>query len=196
MRVTKFFTLTLLAAALASSAPACVAPTEPTCDVNVTRDPRLSPNYGGYVLIVRSDVPREKVGPILDAAAEWVAACDGAFVIGAGFADFDPTQRPTDGQVRLFLGPNASGGSAIGVTSWWADPSGRPTSAVVWIQDDLDRRTHYLVALHELGHAVGVPHSTGPEPSVMTPVVTDAGDHPTCRDRRELCAIWACDPRC
>ena len=150
-----------------------------------------------YKIIIHSDVPGSKVGPILDAAAEWTTATDGAFAFEATYGDFDPAESPKMGEMRVYLAPKTDPNSGIiGTAHWWsADAEGRPGRSRIWIQDNLDDRTHYLVAVHEIGHALGLDHSTSTS-SIMYPSITDVGDHIPCIDRKEVCKIWGCTPGC
>lgn len=150
-----------------------------------------------YKMVINADVPSAKIGPIVDATSEWVTVTDGKFVFEVKYADFDPAKTPEQGEIRVYLAPKADPkSSVIGSATWWgADVNGRPNRAIIWIQNDLDDRTHYLVAMHEVGHSLGLSHSEI-QPSIMWPSITDPGDHPPCNDRKSICKIWECDPAC
>lgn len=177
---------------------ACSTGDDDSCDVIVHHGPIPKQTVKAYKLIVHSDTPSHKVGPILDAAAEWATATQGAFLYEASYGLFDTAAEPDHGEIRVYIGPDTDPESrVIGVCAWWGtDEPGRPYRSVIWIQDDLGDRAHYLVALHEIGHALGVAHSTSTS-SIMFPTLTDTGDHVPCQDVVSVCKIWGCPaPAC
>jgi hypothetical protein len=156
-----------------------------------------------YQVVIHKDVPTEQVGPIFDAALEWVSASRGAIAIEVSYAEFEykleSRPNPPVGQIWVYTQEKADKTSnTIGFCwSWGDDVKGRPVRARIWLQNDLSPRTFYLTALHEFGHAFGLPHhEPKTPPSIMFPFITDVGDHPTCVDHKALCERWECDPGC
>ena len=150
-----------------------------------------------YKIIIHKDVPSNRVGLILDAAYEWVVATSGAVTFETTYSNFDISATPLDGEILVYEGPQTDG-SSIGLDwSWKGQDNGHPTKSRIWILKDLEPRLYYLTAMHEFGHAIGLPHVDNSKgPAIMIPTCTDVGDHPTCVDRNNACALWGCDPGC
>jgi hypothetical protein len=56
-----------------------------------------------------------------------------------------------------------------------------------WIFSPFDESLKWkLVTMHEIGHALGMGHYNGKEPSVMYPQIDDSARHLTCRDIKEF----------
>lgn len=168
-----------------------------SCIIEQHSTPVPSETVQVYRMIIKSDVLGSKIGPIVDAAFEWTTVTNGKFVFEVEYADFNINTVPNHGEMRVYLGPNSDPTSnVIGTATWWdVDEHGRPTKSQIWIQDNLDPRLHYLTAMHEVGHALGLPHSDSNQ-SIMYPNITDVGDHPPCVDRQSICKLWGCDPGC
>ncbi len=81
----------------------------------------------------------------------------------------------------------------LGWTTSWTLPNKKATTARVFILQGMGDRLHQI-ALHEMGHFLGLSHSEDKK-SVMHP-----GSYPdsgiTCLDKKNLCAIWGCDSGC
>lgn len=190
--------ISAFAVALVALATSCSMPYEDVeCDVTPHIVPTPSETIRKYKIVIHKDVPGHKVGPIMDAASEWSTVTGGAFVFEVTYADFDTKAQPVDGEMRVFLAPKTDPKSGIiGTATWWgAKDDTRPRRAIIWIEDILDARTHYLVALHEFGHALGLGHSQS-EGSIMYPSVRDVGAELPCEDRQAVCKLWACQPGC
>lgn len=177
----------------------CITSPEDDCDLVRHVAPIPRDTVKSYKIIIHEKVPADRVGLILDAADEWVIASSGAIVFEVTYGDFDYAAPPEIGEMRVYTEPKADKTSrTIGLcTSWGPDPQGHPIKSRIWLQDDLTPRTYFLTAMHEVGHGVGLPHHMEEQPpSIMFPIITDVGDHPTCVDRQRLCQLWGCDPGC
>lgn len=178
---------------------ACAADSGDDSTCEVVPHPSTVPNQTirVYKMMIHSAVPGSKVGPIIDAASEWTTVTDGKFVFEVVYADFDTAAQPDVGEMRVYLAPKSDPKSNVIGTAWWwgADANGRPVRSRIWIADNLPDRVHYLTAMHEIGHALGLGHSES-NTSVMYPTITDNGDHVPCIDQKSICQIWACTPDC
>jgi hypothetical protein len=175
---------------------------DPDCDHRYVDD-YPSSAVKAYTIVLHKDIPSDRVDLIVDAAFEWVTASQGAVVFNVTYGEFGyiggEKPSPPSGDMQIYTEPNHTPGSnTIGVCwSWGKDPTGKPNRSRVWIQSDLAPRTYYLTAMHEIGHGLGLKHHEEKDPpSIMYPFITDVGDHPTCYDRQQLCAIWGCAPGC
>ncbi len=167
------------------------------CDINHIPSPVPNQTVRVYKVMIHKNIPAEKIGAILDAASEWVTVTDGKFAFESVFADFNPTQQPNNGEIRVYIGPQLDPKSnVIGLAwTWSEDSKSRPFQSRIWIEDDLSDRIHYLTALHEFGHALGLDHSDS-KSSIMYPTITDIGEHLQCLDQKSICSLWECDSDC
>lgn len=172
---------------------------DPDCDlINHTSTIPVN-TVKSYKIVIHKDVSSERVGLILNAAFEWVTVSSGAVVFEVVYEDFDMRAEPRKGEMRVYTESKVDKTSkTIGVCNTWGkDDHGRPARSRIWIQDDLTPQTYYLTAMHEIGHGLGLSHQEDQAiPSIMYPLITDVGDHPTCDDRKRLCVLWECEPGC
>lgn len=197
----RFVTCFILSIVLALVACADGEPDQ--CVIETFQSTPPASTVRSYKILLNKDVPSNRVGLILEAAFEWVTASSGAVVFEVVYADFPYEQEnlpiPPDGEMWIYTAPNPDKDSkTIGFCRWWvASDSRRPVKSRIWIQDNLAPRLYYLTALHEIGHGLGLTHQEDKNvSSIMYPFITDVGDHPTCDDRKRLCALWECEPGC
>lgn len=151
-----------------------------------------------YRIVIHDTVPADKVAGIIDAAGEWVKTTNGRVTYEIVYGRFDVAGKPPVGDVWVYLGVPDPNGKVIGHASWWnTDPKGHPGRAKIWIDSTLNEHDNFLVALHELGHSLGLPHSDDAKQlSIMIHIITDVGAGPTCYDHQTVCKLWSCDQTC
>lgn len=152
-----------------------------------------------YHVVIHNSVPAEKVGGILDAMSEWVEITQGKVIYDVSYATFDVEDTPKNHYINVYVAPKTDPKSnVIGLAwSWGPDTMGRPTASRIWIDSSLDEKTHFLTALHEFGHSLGLDHSDDDnEASIMISYITDVGSSPTCYDRKDVCKLWGCSQKC
>jgi hypothetical protein len=128
------FLIVLLTVLLCGSV-ACVTDSGDDCDNTPNRSTVPSETVKVYKVMINSKVPGPKVGPILDAAAEWATALDGAFVFEVVYADFDTNDQPNNGEMRVYLGPKDPNTTIIGTARTWGRTSlaGRRARSSGWL---------------------------------------------------------------
>lgn len=184
------------------SASVSCKPDEKESDCFLIHTKTNSPPVGSvekYHVVIHSSVPIDKVGGILDAMSEWVEITQGKVIYDVTYATFNVEDAPNMHYINVYVSPKTDPKSnAIGLAwSWGPDSEGRPTASRIWIDSSLDEKTHFLTALHEFGHSLGLDHSDeDKQASIMISYITDVGSSPTCYDRKDVCKIWGCSTEC
>lgn len=88
----------------------------------------------------------------------------------------------------------------IGNTHWFVtNEKYNLRSSLIWLDQKIDNEKFVLLALHELGHAIGLEHNELNKSAIMAPFiprVMSATPEFTCDDIITLCNIWKCDVPC
>lgn len=162
--------------------------------------------------ILDSKTPARSLNIFLKALADWSALNHGRFVPSVRLATMDQLYTPSmPGYVLVSFGPppvNGGWDGRAGSTAWYRsmeDDRGVPTSSSIWIYDDpsvISDKLLYLIALHEIGHALGLGHI---DPKVSGATVMNEFiisndnrllDGPMCTDVHEFCKKWLCSANC
>lgn len=72
----------------------------------------------------------------------------------------------------------------------------RGSDSQIYIATDINERDLFQTALHEFGHAVGLPHDEVVEhkmKTTMTPNTHTSTTHLTCLDMQAFCKQWGCN---
>ena len=133
----------------------------------------MAPN-ATLVLDVALDEDPDDVEAIVDAAEAWSVATGGFVDLKLRFGRF----RRDDDANNIAAGPRGEGG--VTLTSDEREPD-------ILLDVDLDRHTLTLLAMHELGHAFGVPHDRAPDHLMSA---TFARDLPLVVDEFALNEFW------
>jgi Ca2+-binding RTX toxin-like protein len=86
--------------------------------------------------------------------------------------DFVEVSDSAASNVRIGAGLIDGNGGAAGLATWWLSPSGDTSLAAITIEDASVGL--YGLALHEVGHVIGLDHSTDPN-DLMAPVYVAQG---------------------
>lgn len=69
------------------------------------------------------------------------------------------------------------------------------SGAFIQIRPELSTDSFMKVALHEIGHGLGLKHYEGPNTSIMTPS-SDGSEEIQCQDLQDFCKKWLCTIPC
>ena len=151
-----------------------------------------------YVVTVDPSVTLAQTVMLSEALDAWSEVMErpGFFILQEG--TFDHRDIPPLHEVRVYGLPGYSAVTKLAgaTTVWGVDDCDRPFQSRIWLDTSLPVSVLEVVMRHEVGHALGLSHSSDVN-SVMYPVARPDFDNAiTCQDATSLCAMWQCDPRC
>jgi hypothetical protein len=155
-----------------------------TCPAGERYEVRLDPNLTpDWRTVVREGLTK------------WGAILGGAFAYDVIDA---PAMRRSPCVISFYLFDLETFGGKLATTDAILNPEGKRTAfAMVWV-DYRETRIEALrsLAIHELGHVLGLPHNLDPKSdSIMWPKIIVPGVI-GCDDARDVCAVWGCVPTC
>lgn len=136
---------------------------------------------------------------IIQASNAWALASNHTIQFTYEVSDFDPNSYVPD-WATFSVGIVDDLGwqkdrRVLGHTDWWiVNHKAFPDKATIKLLN-MSHRKFYLTALHEIGHALGLPHSED-QNSIMQSVITDVGTEVTCVDQVTLCKTHMCIAPC
>ncbi len=142
-----------------------------------------------YHLILDSRYPSEDVSAILSAWEEWQHILGNSFAGKIEMMNLSSSADQAFEACLLKIVFHPPPETYLGWTISWMMNNRKPSTSRIWFQTDLGNLRHQVFT-HELGHFLGVPHSTDPA-SVMNPA-SYADSVITAEDKRLLCSVWGC----
>lgn len=145
---------------------------------------QLNPTHH-YDLDIETGFTSDQHKMIVQAGESWTAATNGMIIFGQIDHAGDPTTITVTGMPIADLQSKWGDGTA-GVC-WWTGGE----NSDLYLSTDVDPDTFKHIALHELGHALGLDH-TG-SGTVMCAYNSCASHGITCADVEQFCRIWNCN---
>lgn len=183
----KYFVALLLTVMTVGCATGVVDPEDKLCP-SVTDKSNIECFESTVIKVYAEDsFPEERKMDLAIALSDWSIKTDNRVRFDLIFVPKSVLKDADDIQDTYFVFNRAPSDPKYDGFCHWRDKIG----AVIEIKPDLRADLFEPVALHEFGHALGLRHYEGKDPSIMHPNLHN-GFEITCLDVKNFCDMWGC----